>query len=74
MAYRALPSPGSMLTYNMNDGYLEALVRGFKSGLLSRVDYDNLAQCDTLEGLSFFLILYLLQRYEIVSSSIYRLR
>lgn len=50
MAYRALPSPGSMLTYNMNNGYLEALVRGFKSGLLSRVDYDNLAQCDTLEG------------------------
>jgi len=39
----------------MNDGYLEALVRGFKSGLLSRVDYDNLAQCDTLEDMKLYL-------------------
>lgn len=48
-------TPGSMLTFNVNDGYLEALVRGFRSGLLSKVDYDNLVQCDTLEDMKLYL-------------------
>jgi len=47
--------PGSMLTFNVNDGYLEALVRGFRSGLLSRTDYDNLVQCETLEDMKLYL-------------------
>jgi len=42
------PTAGSALTFNINDGYLEALVRGFRSGILSRNDYTNLTQCDTL--------------------------
>lgn len=36
--------------FNMDHGYLEALVRGFKTGLLTTTDYANLVQCETLEG------------------------
>lgn len=43
-------TPGSLLTFNVNDGYLEALLRGFRSGILTTADYTNLTQCDTLEG------------------------
>ena len=38
------------LMFNVDNGYLEGLVRGFKSGILSRTDYLNLIQCETLEG------------------------
>lgn len=38
------------LSFNVNHGYLEGLVRGMKAGILTRTDYHNLAQCDTLEG------------------------
>jgi V-type H+-transporting ATPase subunit d len=43
-------SPGSFMTFNINDGYLEALVRGFRSGILKMSDYTNLTQCENLEG------------------------
>ncbi len=36
--------------FNVDNGYLEALVRGFRSGILSRADYINLVQCETVEG------------------------
>jgi len=48
-------TPGSALTFNVNDGYLEALVRGFRSGILVASDYTNLTQCDTLEDLRLAL-------------------
>lgn len=38
------------LSFNVNHGYLEGLVRGMKAGILAQTDYHNLAQCDTLEG------------------------
>lgn len=38
------------LMFNIDNGYLEGLVRGFKSGILTRTDYLNLIQCETLEG------------------------
>lgn len=38
------------LSFNVDHGYLEGLVRGMKAGILTRSDYHNLAQCDTLEG------------------------
>jgi len=42
--------------FNIDHGYLEGLIRGFKSGLLTSIDYSNLVQCETLEGLiSFFM-------------------
>ena len=38
------------LSFNIDHGYLEGLVRGFKSGILRQADYLNLVQCETLEG------------------------
>lgn len=38
------------LSFNVDHGYLEGLVRGCKAGLLTRQDYANLVQCETLEG------------------------
>jgi len=55
MSYYGGPGVGSSLTFNVNDGYLEALVRGFRSGILSRADYTNLTQCDTLEDMRLAL-------------------
>lgn len=36
--------------YNIDNGYLEGLCRGFKCGILKQTDYLNLVQCETLEG------------------------
>ncbi len=56
MSYaRNNPSPGSFLTFNINDGYLEALVRGYRSGILTNADYSNLVQCDSLEGNALYI-------------------
>jgi len=49
------PKPGGLLFYNINDGYLEAILRGFRSGILTSADYQSLAQCDTLEDLKMHL-------------------
>ena len=38
-----------MITFNQDDGYTEAIIRGYKSGILSQADYSNLGQCDSLE-------------------------
>ncbi|XP_017003001.2 probable V-type proton ATPase subunit d 2 [Drosophila takahashii] len=37
------------LIYNSEWGYLEAITRGFKNGMLKNSDYLNLTQCDSLE-------------------------
>ena len=36
--------------FNVDNGYLEGLVRGFKGGILKQTDYLNLVQCESLEG------------------------
>jgi len=36
--------------FNIDNGYLEGIVRGFKSGILKQDDYLRLTQCETLEG------------------------
>ncbi|KAM9308731.1 V-type proton ATPase subunit d 2 [Gastrophryne carolinensis] len=41
--------------FNVDSGYLEGLVRGFKGGILKAADYINLAQCETLEDLKLHL-------------------
>jgi len=41
--------------FNIDNGYLEGLVRGFKSGILKQQDYLNLVQCETLEDLKLHL-------------------
>ncbi|QPG77059.1 H(+)-transporting V0 sector ATPase subunit d [Brettanomyces nanus] len=43
------------LFFNINDGFIEAVVRGYKNGLLSSSQYVNLTQCDTLEDLKLQL-------------------
>ena len=40
----------SEYVFNVDHGYLEGLVRGFRSGILDRTDYLNLVQCETIEG------------------------
>lgn len=34
----------------------EAVVRGFKLGLLSSADYNNLSQCETLDDIKLYLV------------------
>lgn len=49
--------PGySEFYFNVDHGYLEGLVRGFKGGILTSADYVNLAQCETLEGKCWFIL------------------
>eukprot|EP00210_Caulerpa_lentillifera_P002240 g2152.t1 len=43
------------LTFNIKDGYLEAIVRGHKAGLLTHLDYNNLCQCESLEDIKLNL-------------------
>jgi hypothetical protein len=50
MSAPTIPQPGGFFTFNMDDGFLEALLRGFKLGLLNQTEYTNLCQCENLEG------------------------
>jgi len=50
-----MSDPGSMLSFNINDGYLEALLRGYRSGILNNGDYTNLTQCETLDDVKMHL-------------------
>ncbi|KAF2986970.1 hypothetical protein EK904_000799 [Melospiza melodia maxima] len=43
------------LYFNVDNGYLEGLVRGFKAGILRQGDYVNLVQCESLEDLKLHL-------------------
>ncbi|KAM3330853.1 hypothetical protein ACQJBY_022547 [Aegilops geniculata] len=44
-----------MLSFNIHDGFLEAIVRGNRSGLLTQADYNNLCQCETLDDIKMHL-------------------
>jgi len=37
------------LLFNVDTGFLEAIVRGYKSGILTQSHYANITQCETLE-------------------------
>lgn len=41
-----------MLTFNIDDGFLEGVIQGCRDGILRQSDYNNLVQCDSLEGKS----------------------
>jgi V-type H+-transporting ATPase subunit d len=43
------------LRFNIENGYLEGLIRGFRSGILQQTDYLNLVQCETLDDLKLHL-------------------
>jgi len=50
-----MSDPGSLFTFNMNSGYVEAILRGYQLGLLSQSDYLNLTQCEKLEDMKLHL-------------------
>lgn len=39
-----------MNTFNVQHGYSEALIRGYKSGFLTESEYRHITQCENLEG------------------------
>mmetsp|Transcript_18805 Transcript_18805/g.56846 ORF Transcript_18805/g.56846 Transcript_18805/m.56846 type:complete len:352 (-) Transcript_18805:134-1189(-) len=43
------------LTFNIKDGFTDAVVRGHRTGLLSSADYNNLAQCESLDDIKLNL-------------------
>ena len=45
--------------FNIDNGYLEGLCRGFKNGILKQSDYLNLVQCETLDGRHIIVFLYI---------------
>ena len=49
---------GDMTSFNIDNGYFEGLVRGYRSGILRKNDYHNLVECETLDGmfLSYTLV------------------
>eukprot|EP00842_Homolaphlyctis_polyrhiza_P003156 jgi/Hompol1/3841/HPOL_006776-RA len=48
-----------MLSFNIEHGFLEGILRGYKAGVLSSSTYMNLTQCETLEGKRLRLRLHL---------------
>lgn len=43
------------LFFNVNNGYIEGLVRGYRNALLTSQNYANLTQCETLDDLKLQL-------------------
>jgi V-type H+-transporting ATPase subunit d len=43
------------LYFNVEGGYLEAIVRGYRAGLLTAADYNNLCQCESLDDVKMHL-------------------
>ena len=47
-----------MWTFNASHGFVEGILRGYKGGLLTSVNYANLTQCETLDGMPNFLLFF----------------
>jgi V-type H+-transporting ATPase subunit d len=45
----SLTTPGELWGFGVEHGYLEAVVRGFRSGFLTDADYRSLCQCGSLD-------------------------
>ncbi|RDW64919.1 vacuolar ATP synthase subunit d 1 [Coleophoma crateriformis] len=43
------------LFFNVNNGYIEGIVRGYRNGLLTGQNYSNLTQCETIDDLKLQL-------------------
>lgn len=52
-----------MSLFNVNDGYAEAIVRGYRSAFLSQEDYRRLSAADNLEGAFSRLVSDIFYRY-----------
>jgi len=48
-------SHGGLMTFNAEFGYLEALVRGYKSGFIKESEYRALCNCDNLDDVKLTL-------------------
>lgn len=46
---------GDFTIFNINDGYLEAILRGYRAAILRSPDYNNLMQCENLEDMKMHL-------------------
>mmetsp|Transcript_8692 Transcript_8692/g.22693 ORF Transcript_8692/g.22693 Transcript_8692/m.22693 type:complete len:350 (-) Transcript_8692:565-1614(-) len=46
---------GDMLFNNIDDGYLEGLLRGLRGAILTSSDYANLCQCETIDDMKMHL-------------------
>lgn len=44
-----------LVQFNIESGFLEGILRGFKQGLLTSAQYLNLTQCETLDDLKLQL-------------------
>lgn len=44
------------MSANVKDGYVEGLLRGYRSGLLTSADYNNLSQCENLDDVKLHLV------------------
>lgn len=51
-----LPPAWLAAMFNSKDGFIEALVRGYRVDFLSSQDYSDLSQCETLEDVRTFLV------------------
>ena len=49
------PRHRDFVTFNRNDGYIEAIVRGMRGTILSQGDYANLCQCESLDDMKVHL-------------------
>jgi hypothetical protein len=45
------PNLHTLLAAQVDAGFLEGIVRGYKAGLLTQNQYNNLTQCETIEGI-----------------------
>jgi hypothetical protein len=57
--YSAKYDVGGLHTFNTHDGFLEAVVRGYRKGILTSTDYGVLTQCDSLDDLKVGLVVFL---------------
>jgi len=46
---RSYSEPGTLYGFNVEHGFLEAILRGYRSGFLTELEYRQLAQCESLE-------------------------
>ena len=44
-----------MFFNNIDDGYLEGLLRGYRAGVLTSADYANLTQCESIDDMKMHL-------------------
>jgi hypothetical protein len=44
------------MSANVKDGYVEGLLRGYRGGLLTAADYNNLCQCENLDDIKLHLV------------------